>query len=144
MIAACIEAIRHSFTLPFDEALAILRPVLEDPSILKVAQNLKYDYLLMKRYGVVIKGFDDTMLMSYVLDAGKGNHGMDGLSEKWLDHTPIAYKEVAGSGKSLVTFDQVDIDKATAYAALWLFITLLIGAFFASLSATWGGRRRDL
>ncbi len=103
--------------IPMAEALAALKGLLEDPSILKVAQNLKYDYLLMKRHGIVIKGFDDTMLMSYVLDAGKGNHGMDGLSEKWLGHTPIAYKDVAGTGKSSVTFDLVDIDKATAYAA---------------------------
>ncbi len=103
--------------IPMDAALAALKGLLEDPSILKVAQNLKYDYLLMKRYGVVIQGFDDTMLMSYVLDAGKGNHGMDGLSERWLGHTPIAYKDVAGTGKASVTFDHVDIDKATAYAA---------------------------
>ncbi|PJI40548.1 MAG: DNA polymerase I [Rhizobium sp.] len=103
--------------IPMAEALAALKGMLEDPSILKVAQNLKYDYLLMKRHGIVIKGFDDTMLMSYVLDAGKGNHGMDGLSERWLGHTPIAYKDVAGTGKSSVTFDHVDIDKATAYAA---------------------------
>lgn len=103
--------------MPMQAALAALKGLLEDPSILKVAQNLKYDYLLMKRHGIVIKGFDDTMLMSYVLDAGKGNHGMDGLSERWLGHTPIAYKDVAGTGKSSVTFDHVDIDKATAYAA---------------------------
>ncbi|MBA3038350.1 MAG: DNA polymerase I [Alphaproteobacteria bacterium] len=103
--------------IPMAEALAALKGMLEDPSILKVAQNLKYDYLLMKRHGIVIKGFDDTMLMSYVLDAGKGNHGMDGLSERWLGHVPIAYKDVAGTGKSSVTFDLVDIDKATAYAA---------------------------
>ena len=103
--------------MPMQAALAVLKGLLEDPSILKVAQNLKYDYLLMKRHGIVIKGFDDTMLMSYVLDAGKGNHGMDGLSERWLGHTPIAYKDVAGTGKSSVTFDHVDIDKATAYAA---------------------------
>ena len=103
--------------IPMADALAALKDMLEDPAVLKVAQNLKYDYLVMKRHGVVIEGFDDTMLMSYVLDAGRGNHGMDTLSEKWLRHTPIAFKEVAGSGKSLVTFDQVDIDKATAYAA---------------------------
>jgi DNA polymerase-1 len=103
--------------IPMADALAALKDMLEDPAVLKVAQNLKYDYLVMKRHGVVIDGFDDTMLMSYVLDAGRGNHGMDTLSEKWLGHTPIAFKEVAGSGKSLVTFDHVDIDKATAYAA---------------------------
>jgi len=99
------------------EALSALKSLLEDPSVLKVAQNLKYDYLVMKRHGITLQSFDDTMLMSYVLDAGKGNHGMDGLSEKWLGHTPIPYKDVAGSGKSSVTFDLVDIDRATAYAA---------------------------
>lgn len=99
------------------DALDRLKVLLEDPSILKVAQNLKYDYLLMKRLGIVTQSFDDTMLMSYVLEAGKGLHGMDALSERWLGHTPIAYKDVAGSGKSGVTFDFVDIDKATAYAA---------------------------
>ncbi|BCH57498.1 DNA polymerase I [Agrobacterium vitis] len=103
--------------IPMDAALAALKGLLEDPSVLKVAQNLKYDYLVMKRHGIVIRGFDDTMLLSYVLEAGVGAHGMDSLSERWLGHTPIPYKEVAGSGKSLVTFDLVDIDKATAYAA---------------------------
>ena len=103
--------------IPFDDALERLKLLLEDPSILKVAQNLKYDYLLVKRLGITMQSFDDTMLMSYVLEAGKGLHGMDALSERWLGHTPIAYKDVAGSGKSGVTFDFVDIDKATAYAA---------------------------
>ncbi|MCJ8236867.1 DNA polymerase I [Peteryoungia algae] len=103
--------------IPMKEALAALKGLLEDPSVLKVAQNLKYDYLVMKRHGITLQSFDDTMLMSYVLDAGKGNHGMDGLSEKWLGHTPIPYKDVAGSGKSSITFDLVDIDRATAYAA---------------------------
>jgi len=103
--------------VPMAEALALLKELLEDPSILKVAQNLKYDYLVMKRHGITLQGFDDTMLISYVLEAGAGNHGMDALSERWLGHTPIPYKDVAGSGKSAVTFDYVDIDKATAYAA---------------------------
>ncbi|MCC8931865.1 DNA polymerase I [Rhizobium sp. 'Codium 1'] len=103
--------------IPMKEALSALKGLLEDPSVLKVAQNLKYDYLVMKRHGITLQSFDDTMLMSYVLDAGKGNHGMDGLSEKWLGHTPIPYKDVAGSGKSSITFDLVDIDRATAYAA---------------------------
>ncbi len=102
--------------IPLEAALARLKPLLEDASVLKVAQNLKYDYLLMKRHGVEIAGFDDTMLMSYVLEAGIGSHGMDALSERWLGHTPIAYKDVAGSGKGAVTFDMVDIARATAYA----------------------------
>ncbi|PZM16072.1 DNA polymerase I [Rhizobium tubonense] len=104
--------------IPMRDALQRLKDLLEDSSILKVAQNMKYDYLLMKRYKIEIKGFDDTMLMSYVLDGGaNATHGMDGLSERWLGHKPIAYKDVAGSGKSNVGFDLVDIDKATAYAA---------------------------
>ncbi len=98
-------------------ALARLKDLLEDPSVLKVAQNLKYDYLVMKRHGIEIAGFDDTMLLSYVLDAGATTHGMDTLSERWLGHKPIAYKDVAGSGKGAVTFDLVEIDRATAYAA---------------------------
>ena len=103
--------------IPLGKALERLKPLLEDTSVLKVAQNLKYDYLLMKRHGVEIVGFDDTMLMSYVLEAGTGSHGMDALSERWLGHTPIAYKDVAGSGKGAVTFDMVDVARATAYAA---------------------------
>ncbi len=103
--------------IPMRDALPRLKALLEDESVLKVAQNLKYDYLLMKRYGVETKNFDDTMLISYVLDAGTGAHGMDPLSEKFLGHKPIAYKDVAGSGKSNVTFDLVDITKATHYAA---------------------------
>ncbi|SMD17281.1 DNA polymerase I [Rhizobium sp. RU36D] len=103
--------------IPLGDALAELKGLLEDKSVLKIAQNLKYDYLLMLRYGITIESFDDTMLMSYVVEAGKGTHGMDSLSERWLGHKPIAYKDVAGTGKSSVTFDLVDIDRATAYAA---------------------------
>lgn len=103
--------------IPMRDALLRLKDLLEDPAILKVAQNLKYDYLVMKRHGVTMQSFDDTMLMSYALDAGAGTHGMDSLSERWLGHKPIAYKDVAGSGKGAQTFDLVDIDRATAYAA---------------------------
>ncbi len=103
--------------VPVDEALAQLKTLLEDASVLKIAQNMKYDWLIMKRHGVEITSFDDTMLISYAIDAGVGGQGMDALSERWLGHKPIPYKEVAGSGRSAVTFDFVDIDKATAYAA---------------------------
>ncbi|MCD2184106.1 DNA polymerase I [Rhizobium sp. GN54] len=103
--------------IPMRDALSRLKALLEDASVLKVAQNLKYDYLVMKRHGITMQGFDDTMLMSYALDAGAGTHGMDSLSERWLGHKPIAYKDVAGSGKGAQTFDMVDIDRATAYAA---------------------------
>ncbi|MEP3264447.1 MAG: DNA polymerase I [Hyphomicrobiales bacterium] len=104
--------------IPLKEAVARLKPLFEDPSVLKVAQNLKYDWLVLIRYGIKVAPFDDTMLMSYVLDAGiSGGHGMDALSERWLNHDPIPFKEVCGSGKSMITFDKVPLEKATAYAA---------------------------
>ena len=103
--------------IPLSEALAALKAVLEDASVLKIAQNMKYDWLVMRRHGINTVSFDDTMLISYVLDAGTGSHGMDPLSERWLGHTPIPYKDVAGSGKSALSFDMVDLERATAYAA---------------------------
>jgi DNA polymerase-1 len=103
--------------IPEKAALAALKPLLEDPGVLKIAQNLKYDWLVFAQRGINTQPFDDTMLMSYVLDAGKGGHGMDTLSEKWLGHKTIHFKDVAKSGKTQVTFDCVSIDKATEYAA---------------------------
>jgi DNA polymerase-1 len=100
------------------EALAELKTLMEDRSVLKIAQNLKYDLVMMHRHGIDVAPYDDTMLLSYVLDAGVfGGHGMDALSERWLGHTPMAYKDVCGTGKNAVTFDMVDLEKATAYAA---------------------------
>ncbi len=99
------------------QALAALKPLLEDESVLKIGQNLKFDALLFLQHGIEMRGIDDTMLISYVLDAGRGSHGMDSLSEKWLGHKPISYSEVAGTGKNQVCFDQVSIEKATEYAA---------------------------
>ena len=99
------------------DALSLLKPLLEDKAVLKVGQNLKYDWLVFAQRGIEMRGTDDTMLISYVLDAGKGGHGMDDLSEKWLGHTTIHFADVAGSGKSRVSFDCVAIDKATEYAA---------------------------
>ncbi|MBN9060431.1 MAG: DNA polymerase I, partial [Rhizobiales bacterium] len=98
-------------------ALAILKPLLEDRAVLKVAQNLKYDWLILARYGIDTAPFDDTMLISYVLDAGRGTHGMDPLSEKWLGHKPISFDDVTGKGKSRITFDRVPIERASEYAA---------------------------
>ena len=100
-----------------NKAVALLKPVLENPAILKIAQNMKYDWLVMRQYNVTIQSFDDTMLLSYVLDAGTLTHGMDALSERWLGHKPITFKEVAGSGKSSTGFAAVDLARATAYAA---------------------------
>ncbi len=103
--------------LPLREALARLKPLLEDPGVLKIGQNLKYDMLILKRHGVALSPIDDTMLMSYALDAGRHGHGMDELSQLHLGHRPIAFKEVTGSGKTQITFDRVPLDKATEYAA---------------------------
>ncbi|MGL4728306.1 MAG: DNA polymerase I, partial [Bosea sp. (in: a-proteobacteria)] len=85
--------------------------------VLKVGQNLKYDWLVFARHGIEITPCDDTMLISYVLDAGLHGHGMDELSETHLGHKPISFSEVAGTGKNAVSFDHVALDKATAYAA---------------------------
>ncbi|MEM6384112.1 MAG: DNA polymerase I [Pseudomonadota bacterium] len=107
-------------------ALALLKEVLEDPAILKIGQNMKYDMAIMAGQGIAVAPFDDTMLLSYVCGAGTGGHGMDELSGKWLGHEPIPYKELVGSGKSMVTFDHVPIDKATRYAAEDADITLCL------------------
>lgn len=93
-----------------------LKPVFENPAILKILQNAKYDMGILARYGVTLGPIDDTMLMSYAVDGARGN-GMDALSEEWLGHTPIAFKDLAGTGKKQKTFDQLDIDDATKYAA---------------------------
>ena len=100
-----------------NDALDLLRPLLRDKSVLKIGQNLKYDALILNRYDIDLDPIADTMLMSYALDAGRGGHGMDELSKRHLNHTPIPFSKVAGSGKSKITFDLVPIDKATAYAA---------------------------
>ncbi len=99
-----------------DEALAALRPLLADAAVLKIGHNLKYDWLTMRRAGVDIGPFDDTMLISYVLGAGAGAHDIASLAERWLGHATIPFKDIVGSGKSLVTFDLVDIERATTYA----------------------------
>ncbi|MBB3807947.1 DNA polymerase I [Pseudochelatococcus contaminans] len=100
-----------------DDVLARLKPLLTDAGVLKVGQNFKYDWLLFARHGIDVFPYDDTMLLSYALDAGLGGHGMDALSEKHLGHKPISFTDVAGKGRNAVTFDKVAIDKATAYAA---------------------------
>ncbi len=99
------------------DAIAVLKPMLEDDSVLKIGQNVKYDLNVFAKEGVAVAPIDDTMLISYALDCGKRGHGMDELSEVHLGHKPIAFKEVAGSGKSQLTFDQVPIGRATEYAA---------------------------
>ena len=99
------------------DALKILKPLLEDLTVLKVGQNLKYDALMFLQRGIRLDPIDDTMLMSYVLEGGLHGHGMDELSELHLSHTPIAFSEVAGKGKDKVAFDCVPVAEATKYSA---------------------------
>ncbi len=107
-----------------ETALAMLKPLLQDPAVLKIGQNMKYDAKIFARYGVQVAPIDDTMLISYALHAGMHNHGMDVLSERYLGHTPIPIKPLLGSGKSAITFDRVPIAEAVKYAAEDADITL--------------------
>ncbi|WP_341991748.1 DNA polymerase I [Azorhizobium sp. AG788] len=103
--------------IPLGAALAVLKGMLEDSGTLKIGHNVKYDAAILARHGITVAPYDCTMCISYALDAGRNNHGMDELSVKHLGHTPIAFTEVAGKGKGQVTFDKVALDAATAYAA---------------------------
>ena len=117
--ATCSAAARRRTRSPLDEALAALKPLLEDPSVLKIGQNLKYDWLLMHRHGIDVaplRRHDADVLRARRRHAA--THGMDALAERWLGHAPIAFKEVAGSGKSAGRPSTcVDIERATTYAA---------------------------
>jgi DNA polymerase-1 len=110
--------------IDFDACLAALKPLLEDESILKIGQNMKYDAKIFALQGINVAPIDDTMLLSYAMHAGLHNHGMDTLSERYLGHTPIPIKPLLGTGKSAVTFDRVPIDDAVKYAAEDADITL--------------------
>ncbi len=107
--------------IPIKQALDALRPLLQDPSVLKIGQNIKYDALILKRYEIELTPIDDTMLLSYALDAGRGGNGMDELAQRHLGHTCIPFKAVIehapGSKKADKTFAQVPVPKATEYAA---------------------------
>ena len=104
-------------SLKTDFVINKLKPILEDPSIKKIGQNIKYDYIIFKRYGIELKSIEDTMLLSYTLDAGNNRHNMDTLSEIHLSHKTISYKELVGSGKKQLNFSEVELDKATEYSA---------------------------
>ncbi len=116
--------------LPLEKVLSLLKPLLEDESVLKIAHNMKYDWQMFAKHGIRMAPIDDTMLMSYVLHGSAHSHGMDFLSEKFLNHKPIPYEEVAGKGKNQVTFDKVDIKKATDYAAEDADVTLRLHRLF--------------
>ena len=112
------------------DVLAMLKPVLQDPAVLKIGQNMKYDAKIFALHGVNVAPIDDTMLMSYAMNAGLHNHGMDLLSERYLNHIPIPIKPLLGSGKSAITFDRVPIDDAVKYAAEDADITLRLWKMF--------------
>jgi DNA polymerase I len=99
------------------EALEALRPVLESAGVLKIGFNIKFAAVMLAQHGVAIRNCDDVQLMSYALDAGRNAHGLDALAETWLGHASLTYGELTGSGKGKLSFDQVAIDKATAYSA---------------------------
>ncbi len=103
--------------IPLKEAIALLKPLLEDESVLKIGHNLKYDMVVLSKYGIAISPVDDSMVLSYVLEGAQHGHGMDELAPLYLDYKTIAFEEVAGSGKAQVTFDYVPLEKARDYAA---------------------------
>ena len=94
-----------------------IKPILEDPSIKKVGQNMKYDFIILKNNGIEIEPVEDTMLLSYTLDAGSNRHNMDTLSEIHLGHKTISYKELVGTGKKQLNFSEINLEEATKYAA---------------------------
>ncbi|WJM87000.1 DNA polymerase I [Dickeya chrysanthemi] len=101
-----------------DKVLAVLKPLLEDESVAKIGQNLKFDKGVMARHGIDLRGIAfDTMLESYVLDSVAGRHDMDSLSERYLQHKTITFEEIAGKGKNQLTFDQIPLEQAAVYAA---------------------------
>ena len=116
--------------MPLQEVLDALKPVLEDPAVLKIFQNAKYDCKVFANYNITVAPIDDTMLLSYALHAGEHNHGMDALSERYLSHQPVPIKSLIGSGKSMITFDKVPIEDALPYAAEDADITLRLWQLF--------------
>ncbi len=99
-----------------DYILKKIKPILEDKSIKKIGQNIKFDYIIFKKKGIEVSPMEDTMLASYTLDAGLNRHNLDVLSEIHLGHKTISFKDLVGSGKKQITFNEVDLKKATEYA----------------------------
>ncbi len=116
---ACYIPVGHKSkkNIDKDQTLKKLKPLLEDPSIKKIGQNIKFDFIVLFKHGIKITSMEDTMLMSYVLDSGKNRHNMDTLSEIHLNHKPIAFKDLVGTGKKEISFSFVDLEKAKDYAA---------------------------
>ena len=116
---ACYIPVGHKNNDNLDEkrVLQVLKPVLQDSSIKKIGQNIKFDFIVLYKRGIQMNSLEDTMLMSYVLDAGKNRHNMDTLSEIHLGHKTISFKDMVGTGKKEINFSEVELDKAKDYAA---------------------------
>jgi len=116
---ACYIPISHKFKgcLKKEAVIRKLKPLLEDKSVKKIGQNIKFDFIVLFKQGINMNSMEDTMLMSYVLDAGKNRHNMDTLSEIHLQHKTISFKEIVGTGKKEINFSDVELDKAMEYAA---------------------------
>ena len=116
---ACYIPIGHKFKgcLKKEAVIKKLKPLLEDKSVKKIGQNIKFDFIILFKQGINMNSMEDTMLMSYVLDAGKNRHNMDTLSEIHLQHKTISFKEIVGTGKKEINFSDVELDKAMEYAA---------------------------
>ena len=133
--------------VPLDAALAALKPLLEADSVIKVFQNGKYDLNLFARSGIMVAPIEDTMVISFALDAGRGEsgmgggHGMDELSQRHLGHTPLAFKDICGTGKKAIGFGEVPLDRATAYAAEDADVTLRLYRVLKPRLAEEGGSR---
>jgi len=133
--------------VPMEAALAALKPLLEDESVLKVFQNGKYDLNVLARHGIAVHPIEDTMVISFALDAGRGEegigggHGMDELSQRHLGHTPIAFKDVCGTGKKAISFAAVPLEDATRYAAEDADVTLRLYRHLKPRLAIEGGTR---
>ena len=130
---ACYIPLKHDLQklLSKDDILKKLKPLLEDKSTKKIGQNIKYDLIVFYYHGINLNSVEDTMLMSYTLDAGNHRHNMNDLAEIHLNHKTIKFKDLVGSGKNQITFDKVNIDKATEYAAEDADITLRLYKFFS-------------
>jgi DNA polymerase-1 len=150
--AACYIPVGHGGTDMFaerpeqlDKALVLskLKPLLEDDSVLKVGQNLKYDLTVLRRHGIEVAPYDDTIVMSFDLDAGQSlaGHGMDEAARVHLGHECISFKEVVGSGKNQITFGEVPLDRATEYAAEDADVTLRLWKRFKTRVANEGASR---
>ena len=133
---ACYIPIAHKSKKNIDKNIVLkkLKTLLEDPSIKKIGQNIKFDFIVLYKHGISIQSMEDTMLMSYVLDAGKNRHNMDTLSEIHLGHKTISFKDMVGTGKKQINFSEVDVEKAKDYAAEDADITFrLYKKFYQSL-----------